>query len=162
MPLEIERKFLVRNNDWRALACGKVRIRQGYAYAGSGIVRVRVAGQSAFLTLKSKQTNLVRTEFEYPIPLRDAEDLLAGFCELGVVEKTRYSVCYATHKWEVDVFEGANNGLVLAEIELTSPDQPFERPPWLGAEVSEDPAYFNSSLARLPFAQWQQAHPERM
>jgi adenylate cyclase len=136
-----------------------MRICQGYAPVGPGVLRVRLAGEGAFLALKSSRAGLVRSEFEYPIPVGDAESLLAEFCGAGLVEKTRHRVIWAGDEWEVDVFAGANEGLVTAEIELTAPDQPFERPPWLGAEVSDQPAYYNSNLARRPFREWNRTRP---
>ena len=115
---------------------------------------MRVAGLEAFLTIKKSTADITRDEFEYPIPIEDAEAMLNGLCEEHPIEKVRYKVTYGGMLWEVDVFEGANEGLVVAEIELSSPDQDFERPPWLGEEVSGDPRYLNTSLSRNPYSRW--------
>lgn len=111
-------------------------------------------GGTATLNVKTSTTSLTRHEFEYAIPVNDARDLLATSCQGVMIEKTRYCVEYGGKIWEVDVFEGANAGLIVAEIELDSEDEPFDRPPWLGREVSGDPRYLNTSLCRYPYAQW--------
>ena len=154
MGKEIERKFLVVGERWKEGATA-VRYRQGYLAVGPPVaVRVRVAGLEAFLTIKKSTADITRDEFEYPIPIEDAEAMLNGLCEEHPIEKVRYKVTYGGMLWEVDVFEGANEGLVVAEIELSSPDQDFERPPWLGEEVSGDPRYLNTSLSRNPYSRW--------
>lgn len=153
MGLEIERKFLVEGDGYRALAQG-MPYRQGYLRADVACtVRVRTMGDKAALTIKGPTAGLSRAEFEYPIPLEDAGRLLAMCC-LPVVEKTRYEVPFGGLVWHVDEFHGANRGLVIAECELESEDQEVVAPGWVGAEVSGDPRYFNSSLARQPFAEW--------
>jgi adenylate cyclase len=114
---------------------------------------VRVAGRNAFLTLKGASQGPVRTEFEYPIPVADAEVLLQ-MCAGPLIEKVRYEVQHGGLCWEVDEFCGENHGLVIAEVELTAPDQPFDRPPWVGEEVTDDPRYFNSQLAIHPYITW--------
>jgi adenylate cyclase len=154
MSLEIERKFLVAD---RAVVAGRQGERLVQAYIAAtprATVRVRIAGGEAWLTLKGATKGISRREFEYPIPVADAELCLAELCAEGVVSKTRHRIPHAGHVWEVDVFDGANAGLVLAEIELSAPDEAFERPPWLGEEVSGDPRYFNSHLAERPFGSW--------
>jgi adenylate cyclase len=154
MGIEIERKFLVVGKDWKDGADGR-RLRQGYlSLDKERTVRVRVAGEAAWLTVKGPTTGFARREFEYAIPPADAHQLLDGLCLRPIIEKTRYELRHAGHRWEVDEFEGANAGLVVAEIELERPDEPFARPPWLGREVSDDPRYFNASLVRHPFRDW--------
>lgn len=155
MGVEIERKFLLANDDWRRAADSGLRLRQGYLSGDVRCsVRVRIAGDAAFLGVKSAASALRRLEFEYAIPMDDAEQLLQYVCLPTQVEKTRYRIPAGRHVWEIDVFEGANTGLVLAEIELEHEDAEFERPGWLGAEVSHDPRYFNMNLALNPFSQW--------
>lgn len=152
MAVEIERKFLVIGQPWQQ-APG-VWFRQGYLNRDKArTVRVRVAGDAAFLTIKGVSVGATRAEFEYPIPLADAEALLA-LCEGPLVEKTRYLLDHAGTRWELDVFAGDNAGLVVAEVELLSEDQVFAHPDWLGAEVTQDARYFNSNLARHPYRQW--------
>ncbi len=154
MATEIERKFLLRDDSWRSGARGR-RYRQGYIMSGSGVtVRVRTVEEQGFLTIKGKSRGAVRAEYEYPVPLADAREMLATLCEKPLIEKTRYLVEYGGFTWEIDEFAGENRGLVVAEIELGSEDQEFPRPPWLGEEVTGDVRYFNASLAKNPFRQW--------
>lgn len=153
MGVEIERKFLVAGDSWRQQAGAGVSCRQGYLVAGQGItVRVRILGEEAFLTIKGPTVGISRCEFEYAIPPGDAAELLA-LCE-NRVEKTRYFIPCGGLVWDLDVFGGANEGLVMAEVELESEGQPFELPEWAGREVSGDPRYYNSHLARNPFTRW--------
>ncbi|TDH62660.1 CYTH domain-containing protein [Dankookia rubra] len=152
MPTEIERKFLVAGDGWRATALGPgLRLRQGYLPNGGApeapVVRVRLAGKDGFLTIKGPGL-LSRAEFEYPIPAEDAEAMLAALCIPPVLEKTRTRVAHGGLVWEVDVFAGHLAGLVLAEVELASADQPFARPGWAGQEVTGDGRYQNNALAR--------------
>lgn len=155
MSLEIEKKFLVLNDRWQADAGPGVRYRQGYlSESGPGSVRVRIGGQHAYLNIKSATLAQQRLEYEYEIPLRDAEEMLAEVCVQPLVEKTRYEVEHAGHTWEVDVFEGANAGLVVAEIELDDVDEAFARPDWVGEEVSDDPRYYNVCLVKHPYKSW--------
>lgn len=152
MAEEIERKFLVTGTAWKA--GGGERFRQGYlSSVPERTVRVRVAGEQGFLTIKGVNRGLARAEFEYPIPLADAEALLV-LCETPLIEKTRYRIQHGAHLWEVDEFHGVNAGLVVAEVELRSADEEPERPDWVGAEVSDDPRYFNASLVKCPFTTW--------
>ncbi len=152
MGIEIERKFLVQGASWRQGA--GLRITQGYLNRDpQRTVRLRIAGDKGFLTIKGPTTGVSRVEFEYPIDLLQVQQMLS-LCDGPVLDKTRYAVTHLGDLWEVDEFHGANQGLVVAEIELTSPQQPFSRPDWLGAEVSDDPRYFNSSLISHPFCQW--------
>ncbi len=154
MGTEIERKFLLRDDSWRTGAQG-TEYRQGYLSTSPGrTVRVRVAGQRAWLTIKGPLVDIVRSEYEYPLPLEDAHELLANLCEPALIEKTRYQVTFAGHRWEIDEFHGANEGLVVAELELERADEPFQSPLWLGAEVSDNPMYFNSRLAKYPYKLW--------
>jgi adenylate cyclase len=152
MGLEIERKFLVVSDAWRAQATGSVALEQGYLARSSDVsVRVRVHdGQSAFLTVKSGGQALARAEYEYEIPVPDARELLA-LCQPNVVVKRRHLVPAGDLTWEVDVFEGRHAGLVLAEIELDTADQTFELPDWVGEDVTGDERYYNAVLAYQPW-----------
>jgi len=159
MPVEIERKFLVETSGWRQGA--GVRICQGYLNRDpQRTVRVRLAGNKAFLTIKGPSTGAVRREFEYEIPVLHVAELLE-MCDGPVIEKIRYLVPSGSLVWEVDEFLGENHGLVLAEIELESEDQAFERPPWLGREVTHDPRYFNANLCIHPFSHWEEVGPHK-
>jgi CYTH domain-containing protein len=153
MGVEIERKFLVAGDGWRRGSPGVLQ-RQGYLWIDErGNARVRVEGGRATLTIKGAQRGLARAEFEYAIPPADAEEILATLCGF-VVEKTRYRREHAGRVWEVDVFHGANEGLVTAELELAREDDAFEAPPWLGADVSHDPRYRVAWLSRHPYRDW--------
>ena len=154
MGQEIERKFLIAGTPWRKWT-GGAEIRQGYlSLDPARSVRVRISGEHAWLTVKGPTRGLSRAEFEFAIPRTDAEQMLATLVTGALVEKTRYAVAHAGHRWDVDVFSGENAGLAVAEIELRDEDEPFARPPWLGAEVSGDPRYFNLSLATCPWRHW--------
>jgi adenylate cyclase len=155
MGIEVERKFLVVGDSWRADVRSATRIVQGYiARTGGAVVRVRLKGEHAFLTLKGPSRGISRSEFEYPIPVTDAEAMLAEFTEGPVIDKVRHLVPVGDHTWEVDVFAGPNAPLVLAEVELASPDEPFVLPGWAGADVSDDARYFNANLAEAPYSTW--------
>ena len=153
MGTEIERKFLVR--DTRILqGLTGVAIAQGYLSRNpSATVRVRVVDSVGYLTVKGKTEGISRAEFEYRIPIAEARQLLA-LCEPGLIEKRRYRIAVAQHIWEVDVFQGDNEGLIVAEVELGHAKEQPVIPPWIGAEVSDDPRYFNSALSRKPFLRW--------
>ena len=154
MGKEIERKFLINLHQLGPLPNGTV-IQQAYiATADHTAVRVRVAGEDAFLTLKGKNQGNTRSEFEYRIPLEDAQDMMAELCSGPKIDKTRYVLIYAGHTWEIDVFHGDNDGLVVAEIELGGEDESFTLPPWVTEEVSGDAKYFNSCLLHHPFKEW--------
>ena len=154
MGIEIERKFLVKNDLWKADADDGTVFKQGYlTQAGSCSVRVRKEGDTANLNIKSAEMGIQRQEFEYPIPVYEADELLDLFCP-RTVSKTRYEVSYAGKTWEIDVFEKDNVGLVVAEIELDSPDEAFEIPDWAGEEVSAEARYYNNELARFPYSKW--------
>ncbi|UUA70953.1 CYTH domain-containing protein [Cellvibrio sp. QJXJ] len=152
MAIEIERKFLVVGDAWRE--ANAVFYSQGYLSSDKArTVRVRIAGEQAFLTIKGVTQGMSRAEFEYEIPLADAHELLQ-LCEQPLIEKYRRKITSAGFVWEVDEFLGENQGLVVAEIELPSEDTLFTKPEWVGAEVTADVRYFNSNLVRLPFKQW--------
>ena len=154
MALEIERKFLVANDGWRELAHG-VAYRQGYLCADrERTVRVRVAGDKGYLTIKGPTKGIARSEYEYTIPLADASVLLDQLCPQPQIEKKRYAIRHCGNIWEVDEFFGDNKGLIVAEIELEREDQAFERPDWIGAEVTSDPRYSNAALCAAPFNTW--------
>ena len=155
MGTEIERKFLVSDESWRTCAQGHTRILQGYlANTGTVTVRVRIRGESAYLTLKGATQGISRAEFEYPIPVSDAEAMLHDLARAPLIEKIRYRVPCGAHVWDLDVFGGDNTGLVLAEVELATEDAAFELPGWAGQEVSDDPRYYNVNLAQCPFSRW--------
>lgn len=164
MAIEIERKFLVAGDAWRAAAHRVVAMAQGYindqAALDSGAqrasVRVRIADDQAFLNLKSRELGHTRQEFDYPIPPADARALLA-LCIGGVIDKRRHLVRHGAHLWEVDEFLGDNAGLVVAEIELGHADEAFAKPPWAGDEVTGCPRYYNLALASRPYSQWREA-----
>jgi adenylate cyclase len=153
MGLEIERKFLVRDDSWRTVE--GTPYRQGYLNSDLyRVVRVRTMGETAVLTVKGLNSGAVRREFEYAIPLVDANAMLDELCERPLIEKTRHKIELAGHIWEVDEFFGENEGLVVAEIELDAVDEDFEKPDWLGEEVTDDPRYFNSNLVLRPYTTW--------
>ncbi len=154
MGIEIERKFLMQDASWKEGITGKHYI-QGYLNRGKDCtVRVRVVEEQGFLTIKGLSDGPFRLEYEYEIPVEDGRELLDNFCEQTRIEKIRYKVPYAGMIWEIDEFIGANKGLIVAEIELQSVDQSFAKPPWIGAEVTDDPRYFNSCLCVHPFSRW--------
>lgn len=155
MNYEIERKFLVTGN-YKSEAFAQYRIAQGYlSSVPERVVRIRVQDNTAYITIKStvSDTEFTRYEWEREIPLKDAEDMLK-FCEKEIIEKTRYLIKVGKHVFEVDEFYGSNQGLVMAEVELTSEDEVFERPSWLGEEVTSDDRYFNSMLVNHPYSEW--------
>jgi adenylate cyclase len=153
MAHEIERKYLVDVARWTPRGPGTV-YRQGYLSSQKErVVRVRLAGETGVLTIKGPTSGVTRAEFEYPIPLADATELLA-LCEQPLVEKTRHAEEHGGMTWEIDVFHGANAGLVIAEVELESETQSVEVPPWAVREVSDDPRYYNSNLIAHPFSTW--------
>jgi adenylate cyclase len=154
MATEIERKFLVSNDSWRGLGRGE-KYRQGYlCNEKERTVRVRIAGSRAFITIKGISTGASRAEFEYAVPVSDAAEMLEHLCHLPLIEKTRYRVDVQGLTWEVDEFEGANRGLLIAEIELEREDQAFIKPDWIGDEVTGDERYYNANLVRRPYSSW--------
>ena len=155
MAIEIERKFLVKDDGWRKLATAQAHIRQAYlALGGKATIRVRIKNENAaMLTIKSRSAKLRRLEMEYPIPVADAHALI-NLRRGAVIEKVRHIVPYAGATWEVDVFAGENAGLIVAEVELPHEDYRLELPPFIGSEVTGRPEYYNSSLAGRPFSNW--------
>lgn len=154
MGKEIERKFLIKGNSWRGLTEGSV-YRQGYISTKNQVtVRVRIVGDSGYLTIKGPSVKYSRLEFEYEIPLADAQVMLDTLCQRPLIEKIRYRVEWGGLIWEIDEFDGVNKGLILAEVELSEETQQIELPMWIGKEVSDDPRYFNINLVKHPFEQW--------
>jgi adenylate cyclase len=155
MALEIEHKFLLRDGRWRDQVERSLRMRQGYLVSdATRSVRVRVAGGEGYLNIKSGTLGIARREYEYRIPLAEAEELLDTLCEKPLLEKTRHFLHYGDHLWEVDEFSGDNAGLIVAEVELGAVDEAFARPDWIGEEVSHDLRYYNSQLVRHPYKDW--------
>ncbi len=155
MTIEIEHKFLVCDDSWRKDVYRSERMVQGYLNSDERCsVRVRIGSHHAYLNIKSGTLGVSRTEYDYAIPLPDARVMLAALCIKPLIEKTRHWVRHGTHIWEVDVFEGANAGLVIAEVELGVVGESFCRPPWVGAEVSHEPRYYNPSLVVRPYRSW--------
>jgi len=153
MGVEIERKFLVKNNRWPKT--NGTTFRQGYLNTDKErTVRVRIVGQDGYLTIKGVTKGATRLEFEYEIPGAEAEQLLDQLCQKPLIEKKRYTVKQDGLLWEIDQFFGDNEGLVIAEVELTHEDQTFEKPDWLGQEVTDDARYFNANLVTHPFTKW--------
>ena len=168
MAIEIERKFLPASEAWRGQVERSIRMAQGYLNPASAVrdglqqtsIRVRIAGDEAWLNIKSRELGAQRQEFEYAIPVADAEALLA-LCVGGRVEKLRHHVHHGGHLWEVDEFLGDNVGLIVAEIELSAPDEAFARPDWLGLEVTDQARYYNLNLSERPWSGWseEEKHP---
>jgi len=154
MATEIERKFLVTSDDYKQLV-SPWYVRQGYiSISENKSVRVRIVGDRAFLTVKGESFGISRAEFEYEIPVDDAKEMLKNLCEYAPIEKYRYLIPFAGFQWEVDEFLGENKGLVIAEIELGSENEKFEKPTWIGDEVTGDDRYYNVNLNRNPFRNW--------
>lgn len=159
MGIEIERKFLMKNDEWKAHVTETHVIKQGYLQSGmetaqKSSVRIRISNKQANINVKSAELSAVRQEYEYEIPLHDAEEMLRILCSGVVIEKTRYYVPYGSHLWEIDVFSGDNKGLEMAEIELSALDEKFEKPDWIGPEVSHDERYYNNYLINTPYYKW--------
>lgn len=154
MGKEIERKFLLVGDEWKKLAKG-THYRQGYLNSvKERTVRIRTIDDAAFLTIKGITVGATRVEYEYPIPHADCTAMLDNLAERPIIEKRRYKIPFGGFTWEVDEFLGENDGLVVAEVELESEDQAFEKPSWVGAEVTGDPRYFNSNLVKNPYSTW--------
>ena len=155
MATEIERKFLLLSEDWRDIVKYDTQIIQAYLASNEfSSTRIRIQGDKANINIKSATLGITRTEFEYTIPVVDAQLMIDNLCVKPVIEKTRYMVDYMHHTWEIDVFSGDNEGLIVAEIELSSPDEAFEKPSWLGKEVSNDARYYNVCLVKNPYKSW--------
>ena len=155
MAVEIERKFLVINDRWKASVESESPLKQGYlATVSKASIRVRVSKGAAHLNIKSATLGIRRSEYEYQIPLQDGEEMLAKLTSGSVIDKVRFRVRCGEHVWELDQFHGDNEGLIVAELELSSEDEVFEKPDWVGEEVSGDPKYYNSSLVKHPFCDW--------
>ena len=154
MGVEIERKFLVNDTSWKK-SIRAVRCRQGYLCLGSGVTaRVRVMDDIGYITVKGGGEGMTRSEYEYAIPVIDAEEMLDGLCIKPLIEKNRYFVEHDGMVWEVDEFFGENSGLVVAEVELEREDQIFSLPGWVGKEVTGDSRYFNAALVKNPYTNW--------
>ena len=154
MGKEIEKKFLIKNDGWREGAKG-TKYRQGYlSTVKERTVRVRTIDDRGFLTIKGVNVGAVRAEYEYEIPAKDADEMLTDLCEKPLIEKNRYKISYKNLVWEIDEFFGDNNGLIVAEVELTDENQSIDLPSWIGEEVTGDPKYFNSSLIKHPYSKW--------
>lgn len=154
MGKEIERKYLVKDNSWKELTAG-VYYRQGYlSTVKERTVRVRTVGEKGYLTIKGVTTGVTRSEFEYEIPAEEANQMLDNLCEKPIIEKLRAKVPFDGLTWEIDEFHGENEGLIVAEVELQDENQKYEKPSWVGEEVSGDPRYFNSNLIKNPFKNW--------
>jgi adenylate cyclase len=154
MATETERKFLVKSDNWRNLAPG-ILYRQGYiASSEARTVRIRVAGDLGYITIKGVSVGISRSEFEYAIPVEDAMEMLDTLCDRPLIEKYRHKIAIGPLVWEVDEFLGENQGLIMAEVELSDAQQEITLPEWIGTEVSGDPRYFNANLAKHPFSKW--------
>jgi len=155
MATEIERKFLILNQDWQEYTKSELHIVQGYLATNEfSSTRIRIQNDKANINIKSATLGITRTEFEYSIPVDDARLMLEALCIKPVIEKTRFTVEHMNHTWEIDVFSGDNEGLIVAEIELSSPDEAFEKPSWIGEEVSNDARYYNACLVNNPYKNW--------
>ncbi|MET0065458.1 MAG: CYTH domain-containing protein [Candidatus Thiodiazotropha sp.] len=155
MGIEIERKFLVINDNWKSSVISEAPIKQAYlATTPRASVRVRVDGEQANLNIKGSTVGISRREYEYPIPVEQAEEMLEHLVSGAVIDKVRYKVRHGGHVWDLDRFLGANQGLVVAEVELSHEGEAFEMPDWAGEEVSGDTRYYNASLVQHPFCDW--------
>ena len=155
MGKEIERKFLLLSDAWRDEVRDSVHLIQGYLVRNEkSAIRIRIKGTRAELNIKQTLDGIDRLEYEYEIPLADAREILEHVALRPLIEKTRHHVVRGDHLWEIDEFDGENRGLIMAEIELTDADEPFDKPAWIGEEVSLDPRYYNSNLSLSPFGKW--------
>lgn len=154
MALEIERKFLLINEDWKHVVSKEYKIEQAYLSSSKeSTVRIRISNEKAYLTIKGLNQGAIRQEFEYEVPFEEAKEMIK-LCEGRSISKTRYHVKVDKHLWEIDVFDNENEGLLVAEIELQHEDEEFSRPSWLGQEVTYDIRYYNLSLMKNPFKTW--------
>jgi adenylate cyclase len=155
MTIEVEHKFLIANDNWRKHITKSIKYRQGYLSSlATNSIRVRISDDHAWLNIKSATIGTYRHEYEYEIPLSDANEILNNLCKKPLIEKTRHFVTHDTNIWEIDEFEGENKGLIVAEIELSEIGQPFSKPDWLGKEVTYDLRYYNNNLASHPYSEW--------
>lgn len=154
MPKEIERKFLVKGNTWRQVDIG-ILYKQGYiSTIKENTVRVRIIENKGYLTIKGKTEGATRLEYEYEIPVKDAEEILVRFCQKPLIEKKRYQIEFGGHKWEIDEFQAENKGLVLAEVEIENENEEVNLPGWIGKEVTGDVKYYNVNLVKHPYSKW--------
>jgi adenylate cyclase len=157
MAIEIEHKFLLASDDWRQHVSRSVKYRQGYLSSqATSSIRVRISNDHAWLNIKTATIGTHRHEYEYEIPMADANEILTHLCRKPLIEKTRHFVIDNDHLWEIDEFEGDNQGLIVAEIELDATGQLFSKPPWLGLEVTDDLRYYNNNLAIHPYSEWRE------
>lgn len=155
MGIEIERKFLLANDQWRCGIRKSTKLRQGYlTQSEQASIRIRTDAEIGWLNVKSAVLGPHRQEFEYEIPLQDAEQMLDTLAKKPLIEKTRHIVDFGSHTWEIDEFDGDNSGLIVAEIELSEVDEIFEPPDWIGVEVTMDPRYYNTNLQKKPYKSW--------
>ena len=155
MAIEIEHKFLLKNNDWRKQVARSIKYKQGYLSAQpTSSIRVRISDTQAWLNIKSATIGSHRNEYEYEIPLLDANEILSTLCAKPIIEKTRHFVVDDNNTWEIDEFSGVNQGLIVAELEISEIGKVFTKPFWLGLEVTDDLRYYNNNLARYPYTEW--------
>ena len=155
MAIEIEHKFLLANNRWRSKVIRSTRYKQGYLASNSSVsIRIRISDTEAWINIKQAVIGNQRDEYEYTIPLSEAEEIINNLCQKPLIDKTRHLVPYQQHTWEIDEFYGDNHGLIVAEIELSANDEVFEKPDWLGKEVTLEHKYYNNQLAKKPFLSW--------
>lgn len=155
MAIEVEHKFLLANNDWRKQVSHSVKYRQGYLSSlATNSIRVRVSDSQAWLNIKSATIGNQRFEYEYEIPMQDADEIITNLCKRPLIEKTRHFVAHDKHLWEIDEFDGDNEGLIVAEIELSKPYEVYVKPSWVGQEVTHDLRYYNNNLVIHPYSEW--------
>lgn len=155
MAIEIERKFLLANDSWRTAVFKSINYRQGYLNSdANSSVRIRVSDDTAKINIKSATIGSQRSEYEYDIPAEDAHELLSTLCHQPLVEKVRHLVSIGKHTWEIDEFSGDNQGLIVAEIELSAVDEDFTKPDWVGLDVTEELRYYNNQLSKYPYSKW--------
>jgi len=155
MALEIEHKFLLKNNDWKKNISKSTQFKQGYLVSDEKrSLRIRVSDNEAWINIKSATIGTHRMEYEYSIPLTEGLEILNSLCEKPIIEKTRHLVPYKQHIWEIDVFIGDNEGLIVAEVELSAIGESFDIPAWVGKEVTEDLRYYNNNLCQHPYKNW--------
>ena len=154
MKKEIERKFIVLDNSYKDLGKYEHCIQGYFLSENEPLIRIRTIGEKSFITIKSDINGITRLEYEYEIPNNDAKDLLNLFCKESIIEKNRYKICYKSTLWEIDEFLGNNKGLIVAEVELSHENQPYDKPDWIGEEVSTDKRYYNYNLSSQPYNTW--------